>query len=679
MADTRLVQTAVLDSAESDAPVILPIDYRDLDEFCAHHGDAQFWCGVLLGGCGRKLAVKRYTDRLCHFAHHADAQAGPSTCSRGAHSADHLFVRRAVGAWLRGLGHHTDGELRGVRHDDAVDFPLSGGIRLRFQLAPLTAGQWEQDDTSARQPGERIQWFLAHPGQAEAASFDADNPALLMRCQSDGSAALPSRRVEIGTRTGRDEPYWDRLEECTLDEHRQVRTPTLRTRGQRTPTRPFETIAEAVPAPVLWIPPAPRPRVRPTHPGPSEPNGPKAPDASPPQSDNRALAARLEGRQLEYLAQAVEHALTQAAARRKRVTWQEVGTMMGGDLRVERFDEQGRIALLSAIERGRASDAPLLSVVLIAGHPDIPLPYLSRIARVRDLAPADGGRDLTAWCNEEFQRTHDSCAPEHSAGRAAKPPSPAIRPPHAASPPVVTTPIPRKGTPARAVYDALLSAAENAERDLRFECGCGPVDTNFARLRRRLKQAEDARSELFGFHVLPRLEHTIAQAQWLLTQHAETVAQRTQPAARRTEPSTQSRKDPPPTRTPANLRSPSEEEAALGRLAKRVLIEAARSQTRLSWQRLCRQANHPELAKADPETVFQILRAADRENDGHDRPLLSALLRESDPPLERDNFIRIARDRGRQVPSGPDERIDMRTTEIAAVFAYWGHTAPPRP
>lgn len=60
MVDRRLVQTAVLGSAESEDPVTLPTDCHEVDEFRAEFEGATFWCGVKLSGCGRKLITKRY-------------------------------------------------------------------------------------------------------------------------------------------------------------------------------------------------------------------------------------------------------------------------------------------------------------------------------------------------------------------------------------------------------------------------------------------------------------------------------------------------------------------------------------------------------------------------------------------------------------------------------------------
>lgn len=263
MVDSRLVQTAVLGSAQSFEPVILPTDHYDLDAFRGHYINARFWCGELLGGCGRELTTKRYVDRSCHFAHIADLEQGPSACSRGAHSADHLYVHREVGAWLRSQGYGADGVLLGEQHAEAVDFVLRE-TRLRVQLAPVTAERWAIDNTQARLDGLPISaWLIANSEEAEDASFDAGNPALQVRLQTAGTEALPERRVEVGTRSEDGGTDWDRLRDCTLADNGRIQTPALRATGRRSPARrrPPAIIAEQAPAPI-WTPPAPRPRNR---------------------------------------------------------------------------------------------------------------------------------------------------------------------------------------------------------------------------------------------------------------------------------------------------------------------------------------------------------------------------------------------------------------------------------
>ncbi|MEV4335310.1 hypothetical protein AB0K02_33255 [Streptomyces sp. NPDC049597] len=101
--DQRLVQTAVLGSAESEVPVMLPMNAADLDGFRRQYAGESFWCGRWLGGCGGRLSDKRYEQRVCHFSHVPDPARGP--CRRanvGITSADHLYIRQQILGWLAG-------------------------------------------------------------------------------------------------------------------------------------------------------------------------------------------------------------------------------------------------------------------------------------------------------------------------------------------------------------------------------------------------------------------------------------------------------------------------------------------------------------------------------------------------------------------------------------------------
>ncbi len=185
--DRRLVQTAVVGGPDADLPVILPEDHRDLDEFRIHHADAGFFCGILLGGCDRPLTTKRYADRACHFAHLADPD-GPSACSRGAHSADHLYLRRAVASWLAEHGHGANGDLHGTGRDAVVEFLLEAGVRLRFHLSAPNLPERAEAESQAARDGAHITWFLPpSPG----AGLDPGAGAPLVRCQSAGTRAVP--------------------------------------------------------------------------------------------------------------------------------------------------------------------------------------------------------------------------------------------------------------------------------------------------------------------------------------------------------------------------------------------------------------------------------------------------------------------------------------------------------
>jgi hypothetical protein len=66
--DRRQIQTAVLGSAESEDPLMLPLEAIELDAFRRRHEHDTFWCGLLLGGCGLQFTTKLYTDRVCSLS-----------------------------------------------------------------------------------------------------------------------------------------------------------------------------------------------------------------------------------------------------------------------------------------------------------------------------------------------------------------------------------------------------------------------------------------------------------------------------------------------------------------------------------------------------------------------------------------------------------------------------------
>jgi len=99
--DYRLVQTAVIGDRNSDLPVILPMDPRELDLWRKAHPSYTYWCGLQLDGCGGELSDRRYTNKVCHFAHHPSAPVCRRTAN-GESSADHLFIKQGVRRLLDG-------------------------------------------------------------------------------------------------------------------------------------------------------------------------------------------------------------------------------------------------------------------------------------------------------------------------------------------------------------------------------------------------------------------------------------------------------------------------------------------------------------------------------------------------------------------------------------------------
>ncbi|GAA1501061.1 hypothetical protein GCM10009760_63580 [Kitasatospora kazusensis] len=226
----------MLGGAESDDPLILPLEAIELDAFRRHHTEDTFWCGLLLGGCGERLTTKLYTDRACHFAHFPDP-TGLHVCGRRARdvsSADHLYANSAAAAWLkargqqasisygtplgsvvdilwgrqaRGLRLHLDGEVPPVWDDEEVEPVLGVSVPV-------------DDETLVRR------WYVHRVG------FD-----------SVGTA----RQVRIGTQAFARETEWFGLDECSM-------TPD----GFRTPAVERIMHARSTRAPQgVWRPPAP--------------------------------------------------------------------------------------------------------------------------------------------------------------------------------------------------------------------------------------------------------------------------------------------------------------------------------------------------------------------------------------------------------------------------------------
>ncbi|WP_406429239.1 hypothetical protein [Streptomyces sp. NBC_00147] len=233
-ADKRRIQTAVLGSADSEEPLMLPMEAIELDAFRHHYESDTFWCGILLGGCGGQLTTKLYTDRACHFAHHPDPDGLPHVCgrrARGVDSADHLYVRSAAAAWLAGRG--EQGSFEYPRHDGAplgsvVDVRWRHGA-LRVHLDQAVAPMWDsgmEPVLGTMVPVDRDtlirRWYVHR-----------------IRLESEGTA----RRVRIGTEAFARPTEWFALDECEMTE-----------RGLSTPAVEEIVRARHAPRPSLWSP-----------------------------------------------------------------------------------------------------------------------------------------------------------------------------------------------------------------------------------------------------------------------------------------------------------------------------------------------------------------------------------------------------------------------------------------
>ncbi|MGW1259329.1 zinc finger domain-containing protein [Streptomyces sp. NPDC002513] len=236
--DRRQIQTAVLGSADSEEPLLLPLEAFELDAFRRRHEHDTFWCGLLLGGCGGRLTTKLYTDRACHFAHRPDPDGQLHECrrrSRGVASADHLYVKAAAAAWLHDRGERASFDFSrpgGVPVGSVVDIQFKDrGLRVHLDqtVAPVWDGEREPV-LGVSVPVDRdiliSRWYVHR-----------------IRLDSEGTA----RRVTIGTEAFARPTEWFGLDECEMTE-----------RGLSTPAVERIVQSHSTPGPSRWSPGKPR-------------------------------------------------------------------------------------------------------------------------------------------------------------------------------------------------------------------------------------------------------------------------------------------------------------------------------------------------------------------------------------------------------------------------------------
>lgn len=225
--DRRRIQTAVLGSADSDEPLMLPLEAIELDVFRQIHEHDTFWCGLLLGGCGGQLTTKLYTDRVCHFAHYPGPDGLPHECgrrARGVASADHLYVKAAARTWLQDQGAQVRFDFArpdGAPIGSVVDIESPRGA-LRVHLDQAVPPSWDE----GREPVLGV-------------SVPVDRDTLVdrwyvhrIRLESEGT----TRRVRLGTEAFARATEWFGLAECGLSE-RGLTTPAVEriVQARRTP------------------------------------------------------------------------------------------------------------------------------------------------------------------------------------------------------------------------------------------------------------------------------------------------------------------------------------------------------------------------------------------------------------------------------------------------------------
>ncbi|NBM19585.1 competence protein CoiA family protein [Streptomyces sp. GC420] len=238
--DTRKVQTAVIGQAESDWPVFLPYDHDDFDRFMRGRTRDDFYCGVLLGGCGKKLTPKRYTEKKCHFAHRP-----PVHCRRtetGEASADHLYIGQALRRWLLRQG-YQDPEVTyldpGSVHGGAVEVRFGQGRSrlVRVQLARLSVREWQETRERLADRHTYVHWAYGPYCGLSHNEVDAAGHAIRISCRTEGD----TREVYVGTQYPDNSLAWSALTECHLSD-----------KGIITPRLEAEPTATSTPTPVAF-------------------------------------------------------------------------------------------------------------------------------------------------------------------------------------------------------------------------------------------------------------------------------------------------------------------------------------------------------------------------------------------------------------------------------------------
>ncbi|MFD6311581.1 competence protein CoiA family protein [Streptomyces nigra] len=219
--DTRKVQTAVAGSPGADHPVYLPMDAAAYDRFIREHPTRTFYCGTLLGGCGKKLSARKYRDKKCHFAHVVAGRCRRVFTNEA--SADHLYMGRALAAWIKKQKFknvQVRYKQRGQSPREIVDITYTrDGSSLthlmRVQLARRSKTEWEHTDTELNKQWAGLQWLFGPDSMLANWQMDRQGYAIRIQCRPSGV----TRVVEVGVQFPDAPVEWVSLAECRMTVH----------------------------------------------------------------------------------------------------------------------------------------------------------------------------------------------------------------------------------------------------------------------------------------------------------------------------------------------------------------------------------------------------------------------------------------------------------------------------
>jgi hypothetical protein len=260
--DTRKVQTAVSGFPGADHPVYLPMDAAAYDRFIREYPAREFYCGTLLGGCGKKLSARKYRDKKCHFAHVVSGRCRRVSTNEA--SADHLYMGRALATWMR-KQKYKNVQVRyrqrgqGLREMIDITYTREGSpLRhlMRVQLARRSKAEWEHTDAELHGQWGDVQWLFGPDSMLANWQVDRQGHAIRIQCRPSGI----TRVVEVGAQFPDTPVAWVALSQCRMTAH-GIQPPALeltptglaRARG----TGPSPSV-KSVPVPVT-APPAKAP------------------------------------------------------------------------------------------------------------------------------------------------------------------------------------------------------------------------------------------------------------------------------------------------------------------------------------------------------------------------------------------------------------------------------------